>query len=59
MQVDSNILAIAAVALLALLVFMVVKNKRDRKNFEQQMNRDYKKPPETEHGDDPDDIKNA
>ena len=59
MQVDGNTLAIVAVLLLALLVFMVVKNKRDRKNFEQQMNRDYKKPNETEHGEDPDDVKNV
>ena len=59
MQVDGNTLAIVAVLLLALLVFMVLKNKRDRKNFEQQMNQDYKKPKEAEHGEDPDDVKNV
>ena len=59
MQVDGNTLAIVAVLLLALLVFMVLKNKSDRKNFEQQMNQDYKKPTETEHSEDPDDIKNV
>ena len=58
-MLDSNTLAIVAVVLLALLVFMVVKNKRDRKSFEEQMNRDYKKPKETEHGEDPDDVKNV
>jgi hypothetical protein len=58
-MLDSNVLAIVAVLLLALLVFMVVKNKRDRKNFEQQMNQDYKKPKEAEHSEDPDDVKNV
>lgn len=58
-MLNSNVLAIVAVLLLALLVFMVVKNKRDRKSFEQQMNQDYKKPKEAEHGEDPDDVKNV
>ena len=58
-MLNSNVLAIVAVLLLALLVFMVVKNKRDRKSFEQQMNQDYKKPKESEHGEDPDDVKNV
>ena len=59
MQVDGSILAIVAVLLLALLIFMVAKNRKDRKDFEQQMNRDYKKPNEAEHSEDPDDIKNV
>jgi preprotein translocase subunit YajC len=59
MQVDGSTLAIVAVLLLVLLVFMVMKNKKDRKKFEEQMNRDYKKPDEAEHSNDPDDIKNA
>ncbi len=59
MQIDTNILAIVALLLLALLIFMVVKNKKDRKKFEEQMNRDYKKPKEAEHGEDPDDLRGA
>ena len=59
MQVNGTTLAIVAVLLLVLLVFMVMKNKKDRKKFEQQINRDYKKPKEAEHSNDPDDIKNS
>lgn len=57
MEVNGTTLAIVAVLLLVLLVFMVMKNKKDRKKFEEQINRDYKKPKEEEHGDDPDDIR--
>jgi hypothetical protein len=38
---------------------MVVRNKKDRKKLESQLNQDYKKPKDAEHTEDADDIKNT
>ena len=59
MQINGTVLAIVAIILLALMVFMVVRNKKDRKKLEDQLNQDYKKPKDEEHTEDADDIKNA
>ena len=40
-------------------LFLIIKNKKDRKELESQLNQDYKKPREEEHTSDPDDIKNT
>jgi large-conductance mechanosensitive channel len=59
MQINGTVLAIVAIILLALMVFMVVRNKKDRKKLEHQLNHDYKKPKNEEHTEDADDIKNT
>jgi preprotein translocase subunit YajC len=43
MQINGTVLAIVAIILLALMLFMVVRNKKDRKKLEDQLNQDYKK----------------
>jgi large-conductance mechanosensitive channel len=59
MQINGTVLAIVAIILLALMLFMVVRNKKDRKKLEDQLNQDYKKPKNEEHTEDADDIKNT
>jgi hypothetical protein len=48
---------IFGILLFALLIFVIVKNKKDRKDLEKDLNRDYRKPPEQEHSSDPEDLK--
>lgn len=59
MNLDWPVLGVIAVVLLALLLFVIIRNKKDRKKLEDQLNRDYKKPTEEEHTRDPDDLKNT
>jgi hypothetical protein len=59
MNLNGPVLAIIAVVLLALLLFLIIRNKKDRKELENTLNQDYKKPREEEHTDDPDDLKNT
>ncbi len=40
------ILIPVGIALIVLLIFMIVRNQKDEKKFEQQMNNDYEKPKE-------------
>ena len=41
------------------LLLLITKNKKDRKELENQLNQDYKKPKESEHDDDVEDLKNT
>ena len=59
MNLDWPALAIIGVVLVALLFFLMLKNKKDRKELENKLNQDYKKPREEEHTSDPDDIKST
>jgi low affinity Fe/Cu permease len=42
------ILIPVGIVLLALLVFVIVRNNRDKDQFEEQLNNDYRKPKEDE-----------
>ena len=59
MEVDGTTLVIVGVILMALLLFLITKNKKDRKELENQLNQDYKKPKEAEHDNDAEDLKNT
>ena len=59
MQINGTVLAIVAIVLLALMIFMVARNKKDRRKLEDQLNQDYKKPKDAEHTEDADDMKNT
>ena len=58
MEVNGTTLVIVGVILIALLLFIITKNRKDRKEFENNLNQDYKKPKEAEHDDDVEDLKN-
>ena len=59
MEVNGTTLVIFGVILIALLMFIITKNKKDRKELENQLNQDYKKPKEAEHDEDEEDLKNT
>ena len=45
------------IAAIALIVFLVVRNQKDEKKFEDQLKNDYPKPKEEEGNTDVDDVK--
>ena len=59
MELNYFALAIIGLVLMVLLLFLVFKNKKDRRDLEQKLNQDYKKPTESEHTRDVDDLKNT
>ena len=59
MEVNGTVLVIVGVILVALLLIIITKNKKDRKEFENQLNEDYKKPKASEHDEDVEDLKNT
>ena len=59
MEVNGTVLVIVGVILVALLLFIITKNKKDRKEFENQLKKNYKKPKESEHDEDVEDLKNT
>jgi uncharacterized protein YxeA len=48
-----TVIIIVAVLLAALVGFLVLRNMKDEKEFEQQLNQDYHKPKDAEKEDDP------
>lgn len=59
MELNYFTLAIIGLILMVLLLFLVFKNKKDRRDLENKLNQDYKKPNESEHTKDIDDLKNT
>jgi len=59
MEVNGTVLVIVGVILVALLLFIITKNRKDRKHFESQLKQDYKKPKKSEHDEDAEDLKNT
>lgn len=45
--------------LVALVIFLIAKNRKDRKELEHTLNEDYPKPKEDEHAEDTDDVKGS
>ena len=45
---DWSILIPVGIILLALLIFLIVRNNKDRKNLENKLNQDYRKPKDEE-----------
>ena len=43
------VLIIVGIVLIALLTFLILRNKKDKTDFEQQINQDYKKSPDHEN----------
>ncbi len=56
MKENAPIIIIVAIILSALIIFLIYRNKKDRKNLENKLNNDYPKP--TRHADehDPGDV---
>ena len=50
------ILIPVAIALIALVIFMIRRNQKDEKKFEEQLNNDYPKPKEDEKDVDAEEI---
>lgn len=48
MQIDIGTIVIVMLALLLLVIFIIVRNRKDRKDLENQIENDYKKPPDRE-----------
>jgi LPXTG-motif cell wall-anchored protein len=59
MELNYFALAIIGLVLMVLILFLVFKNKKDRRELENKLNQDYKKPYESEHTEDTDDLKNT
>lgn len=59
MNINWPVLIIVGVVLVALVIFLIVRNRKDEKVLEHELNEDYPKPKEDEHTDDPDDIQNS
>jgi LPXTG-motif cell wall-anchored protein len=59
MELNYFALALIGLVLMVLLLFLVFKNKKDRRDLENKLNQDYKKPQESEHTSDSDDLKNT
>jgi len=57
MNINWPVLIIVGVVLAALVIFLIVRNRKDEKVLEHKLNKDYPKPKEDEHTDDPDDVK--
>ena len=59
MNINWPVLIVVGVALVALVIFLIVRNMKDEKELEHNLNEDYLKPKEEEHNTDPDDVKNS
>ena len=57
MNINWPVLIIVGVVLAALVIFLIVRNRKDEKVLEHELNEDYPQPKEDEHTDDPDDLK--
>ena len=51
------VLIIVGIALIALIIFLILRNQKDEKDFEQQIKKDYKKSPDHENENDTTDPK--
>jgi protein-S-isoprenylcysteine O-methyltransferase Ste14 len=56
-NVNWPVLIIVGVVLAALVIFLIVRNRKDEKMLEQELNEDYTKSKEDEHTGDPDDLR--
>jgi LPXTG-motif cell wall-anchored protein len=52
-----SVLIIVGIALIALLVFLILRNKKDKADFEQKIKEDYKKSQDRENENDTTDPK--
>ena len=59
MSRDYFVISIVVLLAIVLVIVLIRKNKKDLKEFEQKLNRDYPHPKPTEHTEDPEDIKSA
>lgn len=57
MHFNSPIVIIAGLVLIALLLLLIFRNKKDKKELENQLNQDYHKPPRHPNEEDPEDVK--
>lgn len=55
--INWSVLIIVGIALIALLVFLILRNKKDRADFEQKIREDYRKSPDRENENDTTDPK--
>lgn len=49
MELNLPVIILVSVAALILIIFMIRKNQKDKKQFEKEMNQDYKKHPDHEN----------
>lgn len=45
---DWMLLILLGIAIIALLIFLIIRNRKDQKTFERQLNNDYRKKKEEE-----------
>ena len=57
MNINWPVLIIVGVVLAALVIVLIVRNRKDEKVLEHELDEDYPKPKEDEHTADPDDLK--
>lgn len=57
MQINFAVIIITGLALAVLIFFLIFKNKKDRKEFENKLNQDYRKPSHRSAEEDPEDVK--
>ena len=59
MHINWTLIIVIGIVLAALVIFLIIANREDKKSLERKMNEDYRKTKENEHTDDPDDVKNS
>jgi large-conductance mechanosensitive channel len=52
MQISTPVIVVISLILIALVVFIIVRNRKDEKELEQQLDKDFGRPPK--HQDDED-----
>lgn len=52
MKINWPLIIAAGIGLLALLIFLIIRNQKDEKSFEEQLNEDYKKSKDQEGDED-------
>lgn len=52
MKINWPLIIAAGIGLLVLLIFLIIRNQKDEKSFEEQLNEDYKKSKDQEGDED-------
>jgi len=57
MEINTSFIVLVVLAAAALIAFLIWKNNKDKKQLEQKIKDDYRKPPKHSDAEDPDDLK--
>lgn len=57
MEINTSFIVLVVLAAVALIAFLIWKNNKDKKQLEQKIKDDYRKPSKHSDAEDPDDLK--